>query len=204
MSELITLSEPPAVPPKTVLVLGVSRSGTSMLAGALDHGGIPFGHYIRPLYECQRLSHYMEKGQWGAFEAQVTENNRKQIWGWKRPSIVNHLDEVVARVDRPLCLVMFRDLVAVELRNRRALPEKSTPDWHLANIQRNMRIQLRFLNQIWDRGLPAALLSFEKFKSQPKPVLKECEDLLGHNLDWSGIDAFLERGDRAYRRSQGG
>lgn len=175
-----------------------------MLAGALDHGGIPFGHYIRPLYECQRLSHYMEKGQWDAFEAQVADNNQKEIWGWKRPSIVNHLDEVIGRVERPLCLIMLRDLVAVELRNRKALPEQSTPDWHLANIQRNMRIQIRFLSQVQQHKIPAALLSFEKFRSRPEAVLRECEDLIGYNLDWAGIESFLQQGDHAYRRSQGG
>ena len=75
---------------RTLLILGAARSMTSLLAGALHHGGIYFGSNIHPVYECQRLGQAMERMDQTAFSETLRRRNELPLWGWKRPSIIEN------------------------------------------------------------------------------------------------------------------
>ena len=97
--------------PKTLVVLGVSRGGTSLIAGLLRLSGVFMGHKVAhdSHEDAEFHTHDVEKlGQ--LIEAR---NQEQTTWGWKYPHSVEYLDEVIGRLRNPHFLVVFRDLVGV-------------------------------------------------------------------------------------------
>lgn len=200
MTALIEIQPMTDVDSFTVVILGTARSGTSLIAGALHHGGVDFGQYIHPIYECQELGNAMEDRNWAELDAIISRKNASPIWGWKRPSIIGHFDRVVPRLRSPVFIVVLRDLAAVALRNRIAYPEASDPNSLLDNMLTNLSIQQATINKAASSKRPMVVLSAEKMFQKPMETVRETAKFLGLDLDLRRAERFLARGNQDYDR----
>ena len=105
---------------KTIIVVGVARSGTSLFSGVLHHLGVFMGEKAcDPVFEDFRLAEAFESNKHDEAKAIIEEyNNHHSTWGWKRPGSLNYLDSFIKLARNPVCLFVFRDIFAITNRNR--------------------------------------------------------------------------------------
>jgi hypothetical protein len=102
-----------------VIVSGVARSGTSLVAGALHHLGVFMGAAGPPVYEDVKLSRDLEMEAFEKARNRISSyNDEHAVWGWKRPSAVNYLDTVDQIFPNPFYIFVFKDLFSIANRNR--------------------------------------------------------------------------------------
>ncbi|MEJ6122028.1 hypothetical protein MT390_09140 [Vibrio sp. 2-Bac 85] len=143
---------------KTIIVVGVARGGTSIVAGALKHLGVPMGNACAPVFEDTRLSFAFEKQSKEKFEQVITDYNEKQdVWAWKRPSSLNDLSRIAKKLRNPHFIFVFRDLLSVA--NRNTISMKQGVVGGLDAAFNDYKKILRFLNK---SSHPALLVSSEK------------------------------------------
>lgn len=103
---------------KTVIVVGVARGGTSVVAGTLHALGVFMGEAHSPVFEDLRLSLAFEKQSKESFKSVVESYNQKSnSWAWKRPSSLNGLNMIAKTVRNPYFIFVFRDFVSISNRN---------------------------------------------------------------------------------------
>lgn len=185
----------------TAVILGPARSGTSLLAGGLCHGGIDFGANIHPIYECQELPAAMEARRWAEFDAIVARRNAMPVWGWKRPSIINHFAKVAPRLRNPVWLVVARDVAAIAQRNGIAYAGRPEAGGPLPQMLTNLEILRLSLTLPARTGRPMAVVSAEKMFADPAGTVEAVAHWLGLALDGARIARFLARGNADYDRA---
>ena len=94
----------------TVLVTGVARGGTSMVAGVVRELGIDLGANLGPNHEDPQ---FLSSRARDIRRVVATRNAAKSIWGWKMPHAVDHLHRVEGRLRNPHVVVVFRNTLAV-------------------------------------------------------------------------------------------
>jgi len=71
-----------------------------------------------PVFEDTRLSQAFEGRSAETFEDVVSDYNaRHDVWGWKRPSALNELDGLAAKLRNPYFVFVFRDIFSIANRN---------------------------------------------------------------------------------------
>jgi hypothetical protein len=106
---------------KTIIVTGVARSGTSMIARALRAGGIFMGCQLDDVvYEDVEVADALERQGRGCLARLGAERNAGfPVWGFKRPNLDKVLPPGATDLFRsPHFLVSYRDPVAIAKRNR--------------------------------------------------------------------------------------
>lgn len=105
---------------KTIIVVGVARSGTSVLSGVLHHLGVFMGDKaVEPVYEDVRLAGAFESNQLDEAKTIIQEyNEHHSTWGLKRPGSLIYLEPLLKLTRNPVCLFVFRDIFAIANRNR--------------------------------------------------------------------------------------
>jgi len=79
--------------PRTIIVLGVPRSGTSLIAGALYHLGVFMGDRCTPpVFEDLRLSESIANRHFSSINNTIQDyNNRFSVWGFKRATLLDDI-----------------------------------------------------------------------------------------------------------------
>ena len=105
---------------KPIVVVGVARGGTSLVAGALSHLGVFMGdRAMAPVFEDVRLSEHFESKDLFAAKRVVDEyTEMHDLWGWKRPSSLNYLQDVDTLLDSPKYIFIFKDVFSIGQRNK--------------------------------------------------------------------------------------
>ncbi|MGB5468627.1 MAG: sulfotransferase [Sedimenticolaceae bacterium] len=144
---------------RTLVVMGLARSGTSMIAGCLHELGIFMGDQAPPpVYEDMAMSAAVEAGDIATVQRIVRQYNRQHaIWGWKRPASLHHIADLHATLRDPHYVVVFRDLFAIANRNRISMGANL-----LANMQRSADEYRQLLNFLERLRAPCLLVSYEK------------------------------------------
>lgn len=134
--------------PRTIVILGVARSGTSIVSGALHHLGVFTGDYSKdPVYEDVRMSDAFKSSDWDQVEEVIRDyNGRYSVWAYKRPNIIQaaqrmgrfgrlakrfpfmftssneltlfNFNRFISQLRNPIFIVTFKDLFAISNRNR--------------------------------------------------------------------------------------
>ncbi|MFM2090807.1 MAG: hypothetical protein RLZZ127_1296 [Planctomycetota bacterium] len=150
---------PPGIRYRRMVVVGAARGGTSMIAGALQALGAHLGDQARPpVFEDLRLSLAFESGDRPAFDRAVADYDRHACWAWKRPSSIQHLDRVTAWLPDALWIVVFRDPLAIALRNRISARSRD----HIASMRHALASYGSCLDALERTGSPHVLISCEK------------------------------------------
>jgi hypothetical protein len=104
---------------KTLIVIGVARSGTSLLEGTLYHLGVFCGDKCSsPVFEDIKLASAFEKNNLKEAEKIINEyNERFNIWSFKRPAAINYISRLHSMVRNPIYLFIFKDIFSIANRN---------------------------------------------------------------------------------------
>ena len=91
---------------QTLLITGLARSGTSMLAGMLQSAGIWLGdHVYEPINEDAEIAQMLRARDFARLDALIARHNAKApVWGFKMPDLHQFLqhDELSRFVDNVL------------------------------------------------------------------------------------------------------
>lgn len=174
---------------RTYVVLGVSRGGTSAVAGLLNIFGVPMGRSGRaPLFEDLRMNRALGRSLSEAYDI-VEENNRDAaVWGFKGNAIpLTDLDTVASKLRNPVFVVIFRDLLAIA--NRAKLSADRDIAWVLEKQAEQYSQIVQFIAA---QEYYAVLLSFEKLNAYPEEVVNRFGPMTGLELTGSRKHRALE------------
>ncbi len=160
---------------KTVIVIGITRGGTSMAAAALHALGIAMGDASAPLYEDQALGQLIETGDRKRAAELVAKRNRHHaIWGFKYPSGAM-LSPGWRRLFRePVYVVVFRDPLAVA--NRRAVSREKDL---FGEISVALKQYTAILSALKRCRRPTLLVSYEKALLRPSEFAARLAGFVG-------------------------
>lgn len=168
---------------KTFIVMGVARSGTSMVATALTAAGLYMGaHPNDVVQEDKQILSFLQAGQHAMLRTLIGyRNSQHAVWGFKIPNLHAYLTADHIRWFRnPHLIVIFRDPVAVAVRG--ALSEHyDTMEGLLASAHANVAVAA-FIDRL---KCPTLLLSYEKAITFPERTLQSL-------LSFCGIEANQE------------
>jgi hypothetical protein len=145
---------------KTVIVTGLYRSGTSLIASILRQVGIFMGSEINDIvHEDAALAKVVEGRDRDGLKLLIGERNAAYgTWGFKLPMLCEFLDQDdMALFNDPHVIVAFRDPVAMSVRT--SLSEYQEPMQALRKVAGDMAAMMRFVERL---GCPKLLLSYEK------------------------------------------
>lgn len=151
-----------------IVVVGVARGGTSMIAGALSKLGVYMGDQAdSPVFEDVLLANAMEASD---FDLARKIANGYQInhenWGWKRPSSIEYLKELDEVLMPYAYIFIFKDILSIAQRNRISMLEDILLSMDLANINYGKCID--FIKNKKPYGL---LVSYEKNVSNSETLV---------------------------------
>ena len=147
-------------PEKTLLVTGLARSGTSMLAVLLQEAGVWMGdHVYEPINEDAEITQMLRARDFTRLDALIRRQNAKTpIWGFKMPDLHQFLQhDELDRFRNPHLLVIYRDPVAVAA--RAAMSEQAAGAEAFIETTAAMHSIAQFVRA---SRLPFLLLSYEK------------------------------------------
>ena len=157
---IISLNKPiEKVEEKTIIVMGMARSGTSMVARVLDGLGIFLGSKRdNAVFEDVEISKLLEANDEEGFKKLIQDRNTKhKTWGWKRPNSISQVDLILKHTRNPHFIILYRDLLAIALRNQ-------------ISMEANLHESLKFANSTYQKinefvascKAPTLLISYEK------------------------------------------
>lgn len=173
---ITTLTDNQPGEPTTIVVVGVPRSGTSMVGAALQALGVFIGDEIdTSVFEDRRLFGAFESGNEEEVRAVVSDyNSRHATWGFKRPKAFARLDELLAQLRNPRLIVTFRDPVAIAVRN-----SKSVYADPIKGVRQSARAAMAVISAIEQVDCPAMLVSYEKAMSNKKAFIRRLTSFCG-------------------------
>lgn len=155
--------------PRTIVVLGVGRGGTSMVAAVLAGLGVFCGDDAKaPRFEDARLARAMRGESYEATEAVIADYDaRHETWAFKYPPVAQEPTIVHDALRNPHYVAVFRDLLAVA--NRRRVSIGHDLGDALASVHRQYGAVLAFLDA---ERPPALLVSYEKALGDPEAFVR--------------------------------
>ncbi len=169
---------------RTILVTGIARSGTSMVAAVLRAAGLHMGDFVHDVvHEDGQMQEILQSRDTAMLRRLIGQRNTQhKQWGFKLPSLHTLMrHDEVGLFRNPHLIAIYRDPVAVAVRH--AISEHADAAAGLANTIGAMAALARFAEQA---GCPTLFLSYEKVLSFP-PLLVDSV------LDFCGIAASAEQ-----------
>jgi hypothetical protein len=165
----------------TVPIIGVPRSGTTMVAAVVDALGI----YLGPREELE-ADHFEDATMRNdSFEERMwcvqRRNETHQAWGWKDPAGSRSLVALLYALRNPRPIIVFRDIVAViqaEMRNDAAIgvcPARPFRGLLKQTLERWQHIG-EFLDVVQS---PVLLVSYERAINNREMFVEELAGFLG-------------------------
>lgn len=166
---------------RTIIVTGIARSGTSLIATLLKKAGLFMGEFLHDVVNedgqvLELLRHHdtaMLKELIGARNAVHAQ------WGFKIPNLHIYLTAAeLALFRNPHLIVVCRDPVAIAMRD--ALPEYIDK---LDGIVKTANAMYGVAQYVQRANCPALLLSYEKALSLPNVMIDRVLEFCGIRLD---------------------
>lgn len=172
---------------KTIVVVGVARGGTSIVAGSLSHLGIFMGNASDPVFEDMRLSLAFEKQSKEKFESVIADYNQKhELWAWKRPSSLNNLPRIAKKLRNPHFVFVFRDLLSVANRNKISMKHGV-----VSSLDAAFNDYKKIVSFIKKTSYPTLLVSSEK-------AVKHKKEFIDSLIDFAGLKPTSEQVEDAH------
>jgi adenosyl cobinamide kinase/adenosyl cobinamide phosphate guanylyltransferase len=162
---------------RTIIVTGVARSGTSLIAGLLREAGLFMGDYIYEVVnEDSQILEFLHSGDRGMLRRLIRDRNSSHSnWGFKIPNLHAYLLHQELRLFRnPHLVVITRDPVAVAIRNN--LSEHVDQMEALKAAADAMQAMAYFISQA---RCPTLLLSYEKALAFPNVTIDSLIEFCG-------------------------
>jgi hypothetical protein len=175
---------------KTLLITGLARSGTSMLAALLEAAGVWLGeHVYEPINEDAEITQMLQARDFTRLDALIQRQNAKTpIWGFKMPDLHLYLQhDELRRFRNPHLIAIFRDPVAVAARN--AISEQYDPAQAMIEATAAIYALSQFIRAA---HVPFLLLSYEKALVLPRAFIDNVLAFCGINLDEAHREGLLQ------------
>ncbi len=158
---------------KTFVVFGNFRGGTSMVAKTLTALGVFMGYRKGPGNEEDLDFQGCEVEQ--LIQLIESRNKSHNIWGWKYPNSIIHVDSFHSHLINPHYICIFRDPVAVALSEQRRAGQ---PFNQMLNrtIKRNKQMMDFFRLEMTDKIL---LLSYEHCVTRTDQFAQQVVEFVG-------------------------
>lgn len=203
-----TLGEPALGLPRTYIILGVSRGGTTMVAGVAHRLGLDLGEGYGHTFEDPRFNlnelathHASREDQIAALRSSVRERDDSgDVWGWKFPNAYRYLADLVSDVRRPHLVVVCRDTAAVVARGRRQKEDTRSA------LVRTARMNLKNMRLLKRLDVPGLVISYERALAQPLEFSRDLADFLGceHPADTRWYESYISPGYKTLDVALGG
>lgn len=162
--------EPDPAEPYTVIVSGVARSGTSMIATILHAAGVPMGNPpLDVVIEDPEIFAAAQSGHAMLLREIIARRDAASaIWGFKMPNMHAYLHaDQITWFRNPRMILIFRDPIAVSVRE--SLSEYFDPRNTLASSLHGMLSTVAFAEQA---RCPTLMLSYEKSIAAPERAVR--------------------------------
>lgn len=166
---------------KTIVVLGVERGGTSMVAGVIRALGVNMGRRAGLNHEDPR---FMAEEEAKLVRAIKDRNAEDGVWGFKMPKAVNRLDFFEKRLRAPYYVIAHRNLVAVA-----DSWEQRGAGQYLDVLQRSLDYHQLILQHLRRSKRPALLVNYERSVQERELTVREIATFLNLDVD----EAVLQR-----------
>lgn len=167
--------------PRTYIVFGVMRGGTSMVAGVLRGMGLYLGPDISP--ENHESAAFAHKPVLQVRQSIKQVNNEHDVWGWKFPKAADYLDRVWGDIRNPHLICVYRDPIS----NARGL-NRWHPIGEIQAVHESLMRQQKNLAVTLMRHCPSLLISYEKAARNTTQFVAELSE-------WTGLPADQETFD---------
>lgn len=173
--------------PKTIIVLGAPRGGTSMVAATLRKLGVVMGE--------GKLGHQHEDK---AFRGEVpvesmleTIRRRNQdydMWGWKLPNSVYYLDQLLPHIRNPHFIAVFRNPYSIS----NSAAERDKRDYEFQFLKIAINHTAKVVDLIGKTTVPTALVSFEASRRSSREFVESVAGFIGLEKNDLKIEDALE------------
>ena len=157
---------------KTVVVMGCSRGGTSMVAGILRGLGIFMGMNI-PGVNHEDLEFVTDDVE-QIKKLIMHRNQSHDVWGWKYPHTIDYIHAIENDLRNPYFIVVFRNLFSVAASFKKYHPD-FTIQSALAEAERRYR---KIVEYISATKHPVLLLSYENTLAEKQSLIEGLIDYL--------------------------
>ena len=169
---LITANPQPFAPEqRTIIVTGVARSGTSMIAQLVSIAGVSMGDALdEVVFEDHAVADAFASSDPDMLARLVAARNEQaKVWGFKRPHLF-HLKapDFQALFREPRFIITYRDAVAVAKRN--GISEYTDVPSSLRAAAADIQSCVEFTLAL---TCPALLISYEKALLRPAALVEE-------------------------------
>jgi hypothetical protein len=177
-SGIVVLNDRPALQQSTVIVVGVPRSGTTMVAKALANLGVYLGADIdQSISEDMRLARALESAPATLPGIIDAYNAAHDVWAFKRPTAYQTIDTSLFR--NPRLVISFRDPVAIARREELSM----TFDFR-EQLIRATRWSADLAEFALRQSVPVMLVSYEKAMAGPKRFVSDLARFTGISPSW--------------------
>jgi hypothetical protein len=181
---MLTLRVPDGDPdarsgPMTVIVSGVGRSGTSMVAKVLDALGIPMGKTDGlAVFEDRDFNTALFEFDYNRMRQLIRQHDAaNERWGFKFASLQNHIfPPQLEYFRKPRLIVVMRDVIATASRAQVSDPESKDIEETLLNVTKQIHDMMYFIKYA---TYPTLLISYEKFIAFPDKAIDRIAGFCG-------------------------
>lgn len=159
----------------TIAMLGVARSGTSMVARCIKELGLYIGHTDDAVYEDLVIGPPLLNRNLDDVRSIVLERNKKfEKWGFKKPDAWKLIPELELLLRNPRFVITFRDPLAIAVRNNIAVKAEV-----IDNMSNSIRSYAKMLSLIKSINSPCLLVSYEKAVQFPGNFVARLAEFVG-------------------------
>ena len=171
----------------TLVVIGVARGGTSMVAGTLHHLGVNLHKAKNPVYEDIHIAAAFEEHSSEELKETIERCNQSNQWAWKRPKAIDYLPLVETHLRNPRFLFVFRDICAIANRSEISMGSDVLPLMSNALAQ-----YAKAVSFMAETSSPCLMCSSEKLTRYPGQVIQAIAAFAGLNPDAETLHNTIE------------
>ena len=155
---------------KTVVIVGVQRGGTSMVAGVVRELGVNLGYNLGNNHEDPE---FLPKDLSAIRAVVARRNSQFDVWGWKMPHSYEYLARLAPALRNPFVIIVFRNLLATA----ESLVRRSGLQFERAfDISLSRTAQIASLVQTL--ACPLMLVDYDKATAKPEQFVQEISSFL--------------------------
>lgn len=168
---------------RTIIMAGCSRGGTSALGIMAKALGLPIGsddesvvHEDVAIMNCLRRD--------SGLKAIVSDrNSNHNIWGFKLPEAIFHMEKIENNTRNPIFVVVYRNplSIAKSVYHREPTVPKNFEGFKFG-LNHPMKWYMHFIEALSDLKNPCVLLEYEKILSKPDAYVKLMAEICGFDI----------------------
>lgn len=184
---------------KTIIVIGVARGGTSLIAGTLQHLGVFTGKKsAKPVFEDVLLASAFENNDLEKAKEIINNYNELyDIWAFKRPKSIDYIKNLDTLCRNPIYIFIFKDIFSISNRNNISMKQDIITG--LKNAQNEYSKVLNFLSKKND--INAFLISYEKLLTNQEVYINTLLKIINQDISKEKIALaydFIEPNPKDY------